>query len=242
MNRIRGKLRIGTSGFQYDHWKGEFYPPGLPKKEWFRYYADHFDTVEINSTFYNLPSGKTFKAWHDRVPEGFRYSLKFSRYGSHMKCLKDPEQTVGKFMERAELLKTYLGPVLVQLRPDWDFNPERLESFLQKTPGRVRWAVEFRDSRWFRDETWDILRRHNAAICIHDMIEDHPREVTADWVYLRFHGDHYRGSYTGEELGKAANEIKQYLTRPLDVYAYFNNDERAWSATNALELKGLTTG
>lgn len=238
----KGKLRTGTSGYQYDHWKKSFYPEDIPKKNWFSYYAERFDTVEINNTFYNLPAEKTFKKWHDDAPPGFRYALKFSRYGSHLKCLKDPKQTIGKFLEKSEHLKSFMGPILVQLRPGWGFNPERLEDFLKEAPRTHRWAVEFRDRKWLRDESYEILQKHNAALCIHDILEDHPAVVTADWVYMRFHGDNYRGSYSHEELSDAAGQIKDYLARNLDVYAYFNNDENAYSAHNALELKKAAGG
>ena len=236
----KGTPRIGTSGYQYDHWKGRFYPEDLPKKNWFEYYARHFDTVEINNTFYNLPAESTFAKWHDAAPDNFRYTLKFSRYGSHVKHLNDPENTIGMFLERSKPLKSFMGPILVQLRPGWHFNPERLDGFLKKAPGTHRWALEFRDRDWLRDETFKILRKYNAALCIHDLIKDHPAVATADWVYLRFHGERkYRGIYSDPTLGKSAGKITEHLNNGLDVYAYFNNDENAYSVRNALTLKNM---
>jgi uncharacterized protein YecE (DUF72 family) len=185
------QCRIGTSGYQYDHWQPVFYPEKLPKGKWFAYYAAHFDTVEINNTFYRLPAAGTVDQWHDRAPHGFCYALKFSRYGTHMKKLKDPADSIARFLDRAERLKSFLGPILVQLPPRWGVNPQRLAAFLEKAPRAHRWTVEFRQKDWLCDKVYRILQTHNAALCIHDMIEDHPRHLTADWTYLRFHGDRY---------------------------------------------------
>ncbi|MEA3366208.1 MAG: DUF72 domain-containing protein, partial [Candidatus Hydrogenedentes bacterium] len=194
----RGELRVGTSGYQYDHWKGVFYPDELSKNEWFEHYASHFDTVEINNTFYNLPETSTFKNWHDRAPNSFRYALKFSRYGTHMKKLKDPDASLGMFLERAEHLKTFLGPILVQLPPHWKSNPDRLDAFLAAAPKRHRWAVEFRDPSWLCESVYTVLREHGAALCVHDMLPDHPEKLTTDWTYLRFHGPQHTLKYQGD--------------------------------------------
>ena len=145
MSRYQGELRIGTSGYHYDHWKGVFYPEDLPKTEWFSYYARQFDTVEINNTFYRLPEATTFEAWRRQAPKGFCYALKFSRYGSHIVRLKKPRDTIGKFLKRADRLGEFLGPILVQLPPNWKADPERLAAFLKAAPNDYRWAVEFRD-------------------------------------------------------------------------------------------------
>src|SRR6056297_3317073 len=126
----QGALRVGTSGWQYDHWKGVFYPEDLPKGEWFKYFAERFDTVEINNTFYNLPQGKTFQKWADQTPEGFLYVLKFSRYGTHLKYLAEAEDTIGLFLERSAPLADHMGPILVQLPPRWGCNLDRLKGFL----------------------------------------------------------------------------------------------------------------
>lgn len=237
MTDRRGDLRIGTSGYQYDHWRGTFYPEDLTKDRWFEYYGRRFDTVEINNTFYHLPQADTFDSWRDRADAGFRYALKFSRYGSHLKCLKDPDSTIAAFLERAERLGEHLGPILVQLRPNWGVNVERLDAFLDAAPESRRWAVELRDRSWLCDEVFEVLRDHGAALCIHDMLEDHPHEVTADWVYYRFHGDHYQGSYSDRELGRIADRISSRLDAGLDVYAFFNNDDGGYAPQNALTLK-----
>ena len=231
--------RIGTSGYQYDHWQPVFYPDQMPKKSWFGHYADSFNTVEINNTFYQLPTEKTFDRWRAQTPNGFRYALKYSRYGTHMKKLKDPADTIEKFLDRAERLKTYLGPILVQLPPRWNPNPERLDAFLAEAPRRHGWAIEFREPRWLSDEIFEILQRHQAALCIHDMIKDHPRHLTADWTYLRFHGNGYATSYSHQELSAWAQWINDRLSEGCDVYAYFNNDAHGYAVQNARDLHRL---
>ena len=130
-----------------------------------------------------------------------------------------------------------LGPVLVQLPPRWRVNPERLDAFLAQAPKRYRWALEFRDASWLNDAIYALLERHQAALCQHDMIAGHPRRVTADWVYLRYHGDHYSGSYSHQFLAAQARRIADYLAEGLDVYAYFNNDAQGYAVENALALK-----
>jgi len=236
-SRQRGVLRIGTSGYQYDHWSGRFYPEGLPKTRWFDHYASQFDTVEINNTFYHLPKATTFDSWRERAPDGFCYALKFSRYGTHLKHLKDPEDSIGTFLERAERLEPFLGPILVQLRPHWHADPERLDRFLDAAPPDHAWAVEFRDPSWLCDDVYDVLKRHEAALCIHDMIPDHPRVQTAGWIYLRFHGAGYGGSYPHQALSAEAQRIREHLDAGTDVYAYFNKDAEGFAVTNAADLR-----
>jgi uncharacterized protein YecE (DUF72 family) len=241
MNRDRGTFRVGTSGFHYEHWKGVFYPEDLPKSRWFSHYVRNFDTVELNNTFYRLPSASTFDAWKKQAPKNFCYALKFNRYGSHLLRLKRPRPTIGKFLSVAQRLGEFLGPVLVQLPPRWNVNIPRLESFLAAAPRAVRWAVEFRDSRWLCPEVFAILERHRAALCIHDMIEDHPRTVTATWTYLRYHGEHYGGSYTPQRLAADARWIRNQLASGKDVYVYFNNDAQGYAVRNAADLKRRLT-
>jgi uncharacterized protein YecE (DUF72 family) len=232
-----GKPWIGTSGYQYDHWRGVLYPEGLPKRAWFSRYAEVFDTVEINNTFYRLPEEKTFEAWREKAPEGFCYTLKYSRYGTHVKKLKEPEKVLSNFLSRAEKLRGLLGPILVQLPPSWKANPPRLAGFLKAAPRKHRWAVEFRDASWLTEEVFDILKQNRAALCVHDMLPDHPQITTSDWVYLRFHGGHYEGSYSHEVLTSLADRIARHLREGRDVYAYFNNDLGGHAVRNALDLK-----
>ncbi len=238
MTQGKGEFRVGTSGWQYDHWAEIFYPKGLPKSRWLEHYAQHFDTVEVNNTFYHLPQESTFDHWHDAAPRDFLYTLKFSRYGSHIKRLKEPADTIGLFMERAGRLEEFLGPILVQLAPQFELNVERLEQFLAAAPRSQRWALEFRNPTWLCDEVYATLRRHKAALCIHDQIADHARMVTSDWVYLRFHGPG-GGNYTAAHLRRQAKYVQEYLAQGLDVFAYFNNDSHGYALANATDLRRL---
>jgi uncharacterized protein YecE (DUF72 family) len=238
----QGQFRIGTSGYQYKHWRGLFYPRDLPGRAWFAYYARHFDTVEINNTFYGLPAAETFSAWRRQAPPGFVYVLKFSRYGSHLKRLKDPRATIKNFLQPARRLGKFLGPILVQLPPNWRVDADRLAGFLRVAPRSVRWALEFRDPSWLCEEIFFVLQSHNAALCIHDMIKDHPRRLTADWAYLRFHGQHYGGSYAPEALAAEAEWINQQLSAGRDVFAYFNNDAQGHAVGNAADLRSCVAG
>ncbi len=233
------ELRIGCSGYQYDHWIGPLYDEDLPRKQWLQRYAETFDTVEINNTFYHLPKARAFETWRDRAPEGFRFALKFSRYGTHMKKLKSPADTIGLFLDRAEKLKTTLGPILVQLPPRWNVNVNRLAGFLAEAPSTCRWALEFRDPSWLCPEVYSLLEEHNAALCIHDLIEDHPRRITADWVYLRFHGPGGDGSrsYPHQALSGSAGWIRDLRRQGRDVYAYFNNDAVGNALRDAQDLR-----
>ncbi len=231
----------GTSGYQYDHWVGPFYPEGLPRDEWFGYYAERFDTVEINNTFYGLPDRETFEDWRARAPEGFTYVLKYSRYGSHLKKLKDPEGHVGTFLEHSAPVHDIMGPILVQLPPNWRANPERLRAFLEVAPPEFRWAVEFRDPDWLQAPIYDILREHSAALVMHDMIEEHPEVITADWTYLRYHGGEW-GEYPYQKMEAEARRVEGYLGDGLDVYAFFNNDARGWAIENVRQLREYVGG
>lgn len=233
------KIYIGTSGYQYKHWKGDFYPNDLPVKDWFEFYAKHFDTVEINNTFYKMADAETFENWREAAPKDFCYSIKYSRFGTHMKKLKDPNGHVNYFLDRAIHLKDTLGPVLVQLPPKWKRNYPRLEEFLQETPRDLRWAIEIRDPDWFSEEFYELLRKYNAPLVFHDMIKDHPRELTADWVYMRFHGQNYSGSYSKEELESTADEIRKYKEMGKDVFVYYNNDLDGHAIRNVITLKEI---
>ncbi len=213
------------------------YAPNLPRKAWFSRYAELFDTVEINNTFYRLPELETFDAWREQAPAGFVYALKFSRYGSHLKRLKTPKETIGRFLDRASRLGSSLGPILAQLPPRWHADPERLDDFLSASPPGFRWAVEFRDPDWLRDEVIDVLEDHGAALCIHDMFDAHPLTLTTDWVYLRFHGARAGGCYSHQFLTAQARRIDGWLGNGLDVFVYFNNDAHGYAVKNALQLQ-----
>lgn len=234
---MKTRIHIGTSGYQYKHWKGDFYPQDMAVKDWFDHYASHFDTVEINNTFYKMADASTFEEWKKSAPTDFCYAIKYSRYGTHLKKLKDPQGHVNYFMDRVSHLRKYLGPVLVQLPPNWKRNLPRLKDFLEVTPKGIRWAIEIRDPDWLCEELYELLREHQAALVIHDMIADHPHVITADWTYLRFHGKNYSGSYSEAQLEEIAKDIRKHTKNDRDVFVYFNNDLEGHAVRNALTLK-----
>ncbi|HKJ95570.1 MAG TPA: DUF72 domain-containing protein [Gammaproteobacteria bacterium] len=239
MTKPAARLSIGTSGYQYDHWRSVLYPVDLAKKEWLAYYADRFDAVEINSTFYSLPSVDTVRRWAEAVPETFRFVLKFSRYGSHIKRLKDPAQTIDRFRPLVDALGRRKGPVLLQLPPRWRANPDRLDAFLAAGRG-IRWAVEFRDPDWLRDEIVDVLADHGAALCIHDALPDHPRPLTADWTYLRLHGPASGEGYDDATLEDWGRWLAEDVLDPGDdAWVFFNNDAGGHAVSDARRLAAL---
>jgi uncharacterized protein YecE (DUF72 family) len=234
-----GAIRIGTSGWNYDHWIGPFYPDGLPKKQWLHFYADRFHSVEVNNSFYQLPTEKTLQAWKEVVPRGFRFAVKCNRYVTHMKKLKDPAESMAKFFDRVDVLGAYLGPVLFQLPPNWRFDAARLEAFLDALPGGHRYVFEFRDPDWWNDRTYELLREAGAAFCQFDLAgEQSPREITADFVYVRLHGpgEAYEGSYGEQSLRGWVGAFSAWAARGRDVYCYFDNDQNGYAARNAARL------
>ena len=236
-----GQLYVGTSGFQYRHWRGRFYPKDIVQRRWLEYYAGCFGTVELNATFYRLPKEATFRKWHERVPEGFRYALKFSRYGSHTRRLKDPEQTIRRFIDAIAPLGEAIGPLLVQLPPSFEADVERLRSFLEAAPGEYRWVLEFRHSSWLTEPVFELLSELGAGLCVHDALPDHPWRATADWVYWRFHGEDHNQSCPERLLEQTAEWLGAQRAAGRDVYAYFNNDGQAKAPRDArrlLELMG----
>src|SRR3954468_20024241 len=163
---------VGTSGWQYDDWRGRFYPEKLGKAKWLQYYVQHFPTVELNNSFYRQPSVASWQRWREAAPEGFRFAVKASRFITHIKRLKDPEDSLKRLFEGAERLEEHLGPALYQLPPNFrrnEENVERLERFLPLLPKRRQNVIEFRDRSWFGDETLAALRKHDVGFCIHDM-------------------------------------------------------------------------
>jgi uncharacterized protein YecE (DUF72 family) len=240
---VLGETRIGCSGWQYRDWRGVVYPDGLPQRRWFEHYATLFDSVELNTTFYRLPAAATVEAWAAQAPRGFIYALKLGQFGSHRMKLRDAASWMPNHLDRAERLGAALGPTLVQLPPRWRRNTERLDEFLTVAPKTMRWAVELRDPTWVHDDTFEVLRRHGAALCIHDLLADHPWERTADWTYLRFHGpraleEKYRGLYGPKRLAHAADRLAAWVDDGSDVYAYFNNDYDGFAVQDALWLRG----
>ena len=243
---MSGEIHIGTSGWHYKHWlNGVFYPAGTTGSQMFEFYARHFNTVEINNSFYRLPAATTFDNWRESSPRNFVYAVKASRFITHMKKLKDPARSSEKFFLAAEHLHKKLGPILFQLPPRWNLNVERLAEFLEALPREHRYAFEFRDESWLVPEVFQLLRKYNAAFCMHDF-EDMkvPQEITADFTYIRFHGPgsaKYWGSYSKAELRKWARRIERWRRELSAVYVYFNNDPEGAAVKNALTLKELVT-
>jgi uncharacterized protein YecE (DUF72 family) len=239
---VRGALFVGTSGWSYASWEGPFYPEHITSAERFACYAESFSTVEINNTFYQLPDEVTIRAWRDQAPDGFVYAVKGSRYITHQKKLNDPAEPVANFLERISLLGPTLGPVLFQLPPNWHADPARLDAFLHEVGTGFQPVLEFRDPTWFDDAVYEVLQRHDAALCIYDDAgETSPKELTADFVYLRFHGteEGYRGPYGREGLAPWAGAVNTWLDQGKDVYAYFNNDADVSAPRDARILKEM---
>ena len=238
----KGRIRIGTSGWSYDHWVGPFYPQDLAGDKRLAYYAEHFASVEINNSFYNLPSEKTLRAWRETVGREFVFSVKASRYITHMKKLKDPEQSVTTFLERIDALEDRLGPILFQLPPHWGFNPERLKGFLDALPDRFRYSFELRDHSWHNEEAYALLASHDAAFCIYDLDGFlSPKQVTTDFAYVRLHGPDgkYQGDYDASTLSGWAGAFSTWARQGTDVYCYFDNDDSGYAALNAARLAGM---
>jgi uncharacterized protein YecE (DUF72 family) len=252
MHLVRNReLRIGCSGWQYKHWRGNFYPPELAQSRWFAHYALTFDTVEINNSFYRLPEPETFAKWREQAPPHFLYAVKASRYLTHMKKLKDPEEPIARFFEHARPLADRLGPVLYQLPPNFGLNLERLEDFLEAltrvdvATGLERGpyhAIEFRDPSWYDERVYDLLRRHGVALCLHDMEGSATGKlVVGPFIYVRFHHGtaKYGGRYPDERLAEWAGWLAARHVQGLDVFAYFNNDTGGHAPRDAVRLRAM---
>lgn len=236
---MRGQIRIGTSGWIYKHWRGIFYPTDLPSSRWFSHYARHFDTVEINNTFYRLPPAATFDAWQGQAPPGFLYAVKANRFLTHMKKLQGPLEPMQRLLSHVRRLGTLLGPILYQLPPHWRKDLLRLAEFFDVLPGNLTHVIEFRERSWLADDTRALLQARGVSLCIHDILPRHPRWVTGRSVYVRFHGVRYHGDYRRNRLRRWAEWISARAAEGHNVYAYFNNDIGGHAVTNALMLKEL---
>ena len=240
VHRVSEAVRIGTSGWEYRHWAGAFYPSDLPRDRWLEFYAERFDTVELNNPFYRLPDADVFASWARRVPESFRYAVKASRYLTHIRRLRDPEEPLARLWTRARRLGTRLGPVLYQLPPRWKPNHERLAAFLAAIPADEQ-TVEFRDRRWYSSATNEMLAEAGVALCLHDMqgSTSEPRPI-GPFVYVRFHGsgERYGGRYPSQRLSAWADRIADWADeRP--VWAFFNNDIGGHAVRDADRLRAM---
>jgi len=231
---------IGTSGWHYDHWRRRFYPGELDKRNWLEFYARNFTTVELNNSFYRLPSETAFANWYESSPASFTFAVKVSRFITHVKRLKDAEEAVGRFITRAKILGEKLGPLLYQLPPNMHRNDERLASFLSILPEEMKHVFEFRHQSWLEEKVFEILRQHNAGFCIFDMPPlSCPLVATADFAYVRFHGSTglYSSCYSDEELADWAKKLADLAVNLKAVYIYFNNDAEAFAVRNAITLR-----
>jgi uncharacterized protein YecE (DUF72 family) len=237
------KAYIGTSGWNYKHWAdGVFYPAQLRPSEWLEFYAEHFDTVEINNSFYRLPSEETFKSWRGRVPSGFIFAVKASRFLTHLKRLKDPEDPLDLFFSRSRNLRETRGPILFQLPPQLRADIPRLENFLdalkRHTSRGVRATLEVRHESWLDTKVFMLLRDYQVALCFADW-RDVPvtSPITSDFVYVRRHAGPDAGNYPRAALDRDSANVREWLRQGLDVYVYFNNDPHGHAVRNAKYLK-----
>jgi uncharacterized protein YecE (DUF72 family) len=237
------KFKIGCSGFLYDSWRGTFYPEALHQKKWLSYYVEHFDTVELNVTFYRLLKKEAFERWYKETPPHFSFSLKGSRFITHIKKLKDVELPLLTFFNTTAPLMEKLEVVLWQLPPNFKANIKNLEDFIEAIKlYPVRHVFEFRHKSWVSSKVLKLLSAANIAVCMADwpeFINELP--LTADFVYIRRHGEFgsYATDYSQEQLRNVAKKVKDYLKLGKDVYVYFNNDTLGYAPKNALELKAI---
>lgn len=233
------RLHIGTSGWNYEHWKGPFYPKDLAAEELLAHYAGTFSCTEVNSTFYGLPDRKSIDQWLDATPDAFTFATKASRYLTHMKKLNEPREALDRFLEVADWFGNRLGPLLYQLPPNWKANLERLETFLQMLPKERRHVFEFRDHSWLTEECAGLLEKHGAGFCIYELEGfTTSKRTTSDFAYLRLHGPGkaYQGSYDDQSLQGWAGAISAWMDKGLDVYCFFDNDQKGYAPRNASKL------
>jgi uncharacterized protein YecE (DUF72 family) len=235
-------VRIGTSGWEYAHWVGDFYPRALPRDQRLEFYADRFDTVELNNSFYRLPDADVFDAWGQRVPATFAFAVKASRYLTHLRRLREPAEPLERLWSRAERLGRRLGPMLYQLPPRWRPNHERLAAFLDAVPPNHPQAIEIRDRRWYGPELARLLVGAGMGLCLHDMTGSAPApERLGPIVYVRFHGSGqiYGGAYSAQRLTAWAERIAGWAEGGWPVWAYFNNDIGGHAVRDAERLRSF---
>jgi len=234
------RIHVGTSGWHYDHWKGPFYPEDLAKNDYIHFYSGFFPTLEINHSFYQLPSGSLLTKLRSEVPDSFVFSVKANRYITYIKKLKDARLSLAPFLKRMDMLGEKLGPILFQLPPQWSFNRERLETFLNALPSGYRYAFEFRDAGWFNSDTYEMLSAHNAALSIYQVgSRTSPQIITADFVYIRLQGARSSGEYDPEILSEWAETLADLAGKGEEIFCYFDGDESVCAAREAEKLKKM---
>ncbi len=239
------EVRVGASGWTYQHWRGSFYPERLRSAEWFRFYAERFDTCEINASFYRLPSEAAVANWEAAAPPSFVFAWKVSRYLTHAKKLLDPAESLALIFGRMRGLGAHAGPALFQLHPKMRRDDGRLEGLLRLLPTDFRHAVEFRHPSWYADRVFELLSAHRVALCISDHRDaPSPWVETAPLVYVRGHGPEgdYRGRYPDAVLGEWARRIGAATAAGRNVHAYFDNDIGGEAPRDAERLRRLVRG
>jgi uncharacterized protein YecE (DUF72 family) len=235
-----GEIRIGTSGYLYQHWRGVLYPERLATARWLRRYAEVFDTLELNSTFYRLSTPTAAERWRAETPPGFVFAAKGSRFITHMKKLNDPRQALQRFFAPLRPLGSKLQVILWQLPPRFQVDAlPRLEAFLRLLPRRYRHAVEFREASWYLPEVAAVLARHETGFCEHDLVPLPAPSFTGGFRYLRFHGatGKYDGRYGAEGLRDVGLDLRRWRRRGRDAYVFFNNDIGGHAVHDALALR-----
>lgn len=236
---MNNKLHIGTSGWFYGHWKNQFYPKTLKVKDWLSFYSQQFSSVEINTTFYHLPLESSVKGWFEKVPDHFLFSVKASRYITHQKKLHDCRDSLETFYKSIKSLKNKQGPILFQLPPSFQANTERLTEFVGLLKKGLQYVFEFRHPTWFTEDVYHILREKEIGLCITDLNGKlSPLVVTANFTYIRLHGPHraYQGSYSNAQLQTWKKRIESWCSAGIQVYCYFDNDEKGYAAEDAKRL------
>lgn len=236
-------FHVGTSGWHYRHWRGRYYPEDLPASQWLQWYTRDFDCVEINNSFYRLPTVKAVQAWYGETPPGFLFAVKASRLITHLKKLHRCEAALETFFEVTRHFGDKLGPILFQLPPRWHLNLPRLEAFLQILPRRHRYAFEFRDASWHCEPVYQLLSDHGMAFCQFDIAGwQSPSIVTARLIYIRLHGPGmlpYTGCYSRKQLAVWGGRIRSWMSQGHEVFVFFDNDQYAYSVVNAKMLAAL---
>ena len=237
---MAGQVRIGCSGWSYAHWRKIFYPEKMPAREHFNFYAKHFDTVELNNSFYRQPPRERFVAWAEQAPPGFLFAVKGSRYISHIKRMAVEQKSIDMVVEPAEGLGDRLGPILFQFQANFKLDLPRLEAFLPMLPRDHRFTLEFRHDSWLVPPVFDLLRARGIALCI----PDHPKmpqslQITSDFTYVRFHLGARGIGYSTSALEKWAERVREWRAANLDIFLYFNNDMEGYAIKDGKTLADL---
>ncbi len=241
------EILIGTSGYNYYHWRDKFYPKNLSPKNWLEFYVQYFNTVELNVTFYRLPFEAAFKSWYKRTPHNFKFVIKGSRFITHIKRLNDCEDPLKLLFLRASHLKNKLACVLWQMPPSFGYDAKRIKNFvnlLKKWP-QYLYSFEFRNKSWFNEELFALFNKHNINLCIADSSSYPSTEIiTSNFLYLRFHGGKilYTSEYSEKEIKKWSEKINKWKKDKKIIFAFFNNDAYGFAIKNALQLKKLLSG